>query len=136
MIEEPLTEVERRKLIDLVMAAEAERGDPALIDKLSGTETVIVARRAPPGTRAVLAILEASQCAVAIEWRPISEWQLGRDCLICCRGAKPKPEYRGSVSVHYGMASLPVGTVAWAELPEPPPLHFDGHCGANLITVV
>jgi hypothetical protein len=55
MIEEPLTEAERRKLLDLVMAAvPREHGDQlltGLIAKLSGTDTVIVARRAYPSRK-------------------------------------------------------------------------------------
>ncbi len=56
------------------------------------------------------------------DWRPVSEWKLGTSCLICCRGANPSPGFRGEVSQHYGAASLPAGTVAWALLPDPPPL--------------
>jgi hypothetical protein len=55
MIEETLTEAERRKLLALVMAAvPRDHGDPqltALVAKLSGTDTVIVARRAYPSAR-------------------------------------------------------------------------------------
>jgi hypothetical protein len=52
MIEERLTDEERRKLLHLVIAAVARNhGDPvltALVAKLSGTDTVIVAHRAYP----------------------------------------------------------------------------------------
>lgn len=62
-----------------------------------------------------------------LAWRPAREWKLGTPCLICCVGAEPRePGYVGSVSEHYGMASLPPGTRAWMEMPAPPPLDFDG----------
>jgi hypothetical protein len=50
MIEERLSDAERRRLLALAMAAvPTERGDPeltGLIAKLSGTDTVLIARRA------------------------------------------------------------------------------------------
>lgn len=52
MIDEPLTDAQRRLLIALVMGAmPKDRGDPeltAIIAKLSGTDTVVIARRAYP----------------------------------------------------------------------------------------
>lgn len=52
MIDEPLTDAERRRLLALALAAvPADRGDPeltAIIAKLSGTDTLLIARRAYP----------------------------------------------------------------------------------------
>jgi len=52
MIEETLTDSERRRLVNLAMAAvPMTHGDPELtsiIAKLSGVDTVVVARRAYP----------------------------------------------------------------------------------------
>jgi hypothetical protein len=55
MTYEPLTEAERRRLLDLAIAAvPRECGDPeltTLIAKMSGTDTVLIARRAYPSRR-------------------------------------------------------------------------------------
>jgi hypothetical protein len=56
MIDEPLSESERRLLLDLAIAAvPLQHGDPALtaiIAKLSGVDTVLIARRAYPSRAA------------------------------------------------------------------------------------
>lgn len=55
MIEEPFSDAERRLLVTLVInAVPRDRGDPVLtsiITKLSGTDTVLVAKRAYPSLR-------------------------------------------------------------------------------------
>lgn len=55
-------------------------------------------------------------------WRNPKEWTLGTACLIACRGVSIGDEERRvpQISCHYGMSSLPAGTVAWMLLPEPP----------------
>jgi hypothetical protein len=55
MIEETLTDSERRRLVNLAISAvPATHGDPELtsiIAKLSGVDTVVVVRRTYPSTR-------------------------------------------------------------------------------------
>lgn len=52
MTDEPLTEAERRRLLALAIAAvPKEHGDPeltAIVAKISGTDTVLIARRTYP----------------------------------------------------------------------------------------
>jgi hypothetical protein len=67
-----------------------------------------------------LAAARAEGRREAMQWRDPATWELGTNVLICCRGVNQRPGYRGSVSYHYGMASLPAGTIGWLPLPEPP----------------
>ena len=54
MIEEVFTDIERSRLLKLVLASLSQRDDALLVTiaaKLSGTDTVVVARRAYPSGR-------------------------------------------------------------------------------------